>query len=67
MTNNSKDKIIVAHIDRQAKKKAANFAAGQRDAMQGVSYRAKGYVWQQAAYNRGYRHGLYLLAVSLSA
>ena len=59
----TKDAIIVAHIDRQAKKKAANFAMGKRDAMQSISYRAKGYAWQQEAYNRGYRHGLYLLAV----
>jgi hypothetical protein len=55
----NKDKIIVAHIDRQSAKKAEQFARGQRDAMQGISYRAKGYLWQQEAYNRGYLHGLW--------
>ena len=57
-----RDKSIVAHIDRQAAKKAANFAKGQRDAMNGISYRAKGYAWKQEAYNRGYLHGRYLVA-----
>ena len=58
----TKDAIIVAHIDRQARKKSAEFAKGKRDALAGISYRATGYVWQQCAYNRGYRHGLYVLA-----